>query len=1373
MTAKSVAKNKTKKPYYLGLDIGTDSIGYAVCDESYRLLRFKGKSMWGSGLFDEATASEARRAFRTARRRLDRRQQRVRLLREFFAASIAAVDPKFFVRLKESALFAEDRSDPLDNQTLFNDPSFKDTDFHRTYPTIHHLIVDLMTNPAPHDPRLVYIACAWLIAHRGHFLTEVSLENVSSLDDVSSLYDDLMNYMADDVESEDGETAEFSPMWSCDAQAFGEILAKKTGLSRKREMMLELLWDGKKPKSDDARFNRFDVISLLCGSETVKPYSLFKENESYKELAPLSLAAEDEKLAAQIAELGDDGELIRKLKALYDWAVLREVRQGAESISAAKVAVYEQHREDLKNLKAFLRKTDKKLFRRVFKLADEKMPNYKAYVYNPTEGESVKKAKKEVFSEWLAKELKGIVPAAEDRVFFDDMMARLETCSFLPKQIDGDNRVIPHQLYQVELRVILKNASEYLPFLKVSDEFGSVAEKIDSIFGFRVPYFVGPLVSHDEDRGKFAWMERRKDGVIRPWNFTEIVDLDKSEDAFIRRMTNVCTYLPGEDVLPEESLLYREFTLLNEINPLKIAGAEVSPDVKRQIVDGLFKKKKKVTAAALRKFLVQENLMREGDAISGIDETIKSSLSSFHAFRRWLDNGKLTDDDVESIILRSTCTEDTSRLKSWIARQPFAVRLDELDVRAIARLKFAEFGRLSRHFLEGVEFVSKATGEKNTVIGFMRDENVVLMELLSDRYTLSEELQRWADEYYAAHETTMESRLDELYVSSAVKRQIYRAMDIVKTIKKVQGAAPKKIFVEMARGGTPDQKGKRTKSRYDQLVDLYRGVRDVEVKAVNAELEKMGDGAHNRLQADALYLWHLQLGHCAYCGKPLPVEGLKSVANIDHIHPQSKVKDDSVMNNKVLCCSTCNDHKKDLYPVPNDLRQETLWTHWHKLGLMTPEKYRRLMRREPLNDEELQGFINRQLVETRQTTKAVLTVLKERLPETEIIAVKAGNVSDFRHEFGLVKSRAVNDLHHAKDAYLNIVVGNVYHERFTRRFFRLSDGYTMKIGKLFGEGSHVENANGVAWKGVESLRRVKETMARNDIHLTKYAFYAKGGFFEQTRKGPGEGAIPLKKGLDVSRYGGYVKPKAAGFVLVSYVAGKKKELSFIPIDLIDVPTFERANRKEKINLVSGWILSKKTPQNVDLPLGDRILKINTIICADGFRWVLSGKTGSSIVVRSMRPYLPADADQTYIKRLESVAEKMKLNAKLVVDERYDAVSHEKNLKLYDSLCKTLSSPIFAGMPSSQADTLSKGRGLFERLDVKDQIRAILEILKLIKTNRASECDLKGVGGSGQAGKLTPSANLSNWKKGHQDVRIIDVDFSGLFETSSKNLLELV
>ena len=39
--------SKYEGDYYIGLDMGTGSVGWAVTDTSYHILRAKGKDMWG------------------------------------------------------------------------------------------------------------------------------------------------------------------------------------------------------------------------------------------------------------------------------------------------------------------------------------------------------------------------------------------------------------------------------------------------------------------------------------------------------------------------------------------------------------------------------------------------------------------------------------------------------------------------------------------------------------------------------------------------------------------------------------------------------------------------------------------------------------------------------------------------------------------------------------------------------------------------------------------------------------------------------------------------------------------------------------------------------------------------------------------------------------------------------------------------------------------------------------------------------------------------------------------------------------------------------------------------------------------------------
>ena len=63
--------------YYLGLDMGTSSVGWAVTDENYQLMRKKGKDLWGVRLFQEAKTAEERRTNRVSRRRRQREVARI------------------------------------------------------------------------------------------------------------------------------------------------------------------------------------------------------------------------------------------------------------------------------------------------------------------------------------------------------------------------------------------------------------------------------------------------------------------------------------------------------------------------------------------------------------------------------------------------------------------------------------------------------------------------------------------------------------------------------------------------------------------------------------------------------------------------------------------------------------------------------------------------------------------------------------------------------------------------------------------------------------------------------------------------------------------------------------------------------------------------------------------------------------------------------------------------------------------------------------------------------------------------------------------------------------------------------------------------
>ncbi len=205
-----------QRKYYIGLDIGTDSVGYAVTDDNYKLLKCKGEPIIGTHLIDAAEDNAERRSFRTSRRRLDRKQQRITFMREVFAEEIAKIDHDFYKRLDCSALFFEDKILPSKN-AFFNDKDYQDKEYHKDYPTIHHLICALMNGNAKQDVRLLYLAVAYLVAHRGHFLNEAGRDDIEGVIDFPKIYQDFISYFE-------------LPIWNCDVKSLSEVLKKKIGI---------------------------------------------------------------------------------------------------------------------------------------------------------------------------------------------------------------------------------------------------------------------------------------------------------------------------------------------------------------------------------------------------------------------------------------------------------------------------------------------------------------------------------------------------------------------------------------------------------------------------------------------------------------------------------------------------------------------------------------------------------------------------------------------------------------------------------------------------------------------------------------------------------------------------------------------------------------------------------------------------------------------------------------------------------------------------------------------------------------------------------------------------------------------------------------
>lgn len=1344
--------------YYLGLDIGTNSVGWAVTDPSYHLERFHKKDMWGIRLFEQADTAADRRTKRTNRRRLQRRHQRIQLLQELFAEEMAKVDDTFFLRLNESKLHLEDKS-VQEKYPLFIEKGYTDIDFYQEYPTIYHLRKDLMESDQPHDIRLVYLAIHHLLKYRGHFLIDGSLNSAKSF---STVFEQMMRSV------QDGLKIDFTVSHP---ERVEEILRNRTMARSSKSKLLEkeFVID---PGEDDPKILK-TVVKQICtfiAGNKGDLKKVFREDldELEKTGFKFSDPGFDEEILPDLEnKIPDLLNVVQAMKAVYDWSVLVDILDGEEYLSFAKVKQFDEHKHNLHQLRQVMKKyCEKKTWVDFFDDPTGKS-NYAAYIGHVKKNGkkySVKRCSEEDFYKNLKGILGNISPNEEDTILINELKEKTEAQILLPLQRSKDNGVVPHQVHQMELQVILEHAETYLPFLKQRDDRGiSVSEKILKIFEFRIPYYVGPLSDRHVEYGANAWIVRKEAGRIFPWNYDEKIDLEKSNEAFIRRMTNKCTYLLGEDVLPKNSLLYQKFMVLNELNNLKIRGKGISVALKQQIYEDLFCSHTKVTGKKLLTYLrAHEDSELSSEDLSGFDQNFKASLSAQLDFEKQIFKEDFKKDSVkkiaEDIIRWKTIYRDDNRMVQNMVRQQYPEVFSEEQLKKLNRLHYSGWGNFCAKFLTGIEGVHKDTGQQFTILQALWETNCNLMQLLSKEYTFQDVI----DEYNALSvgeikSVDYDSLVRDLYTSPANKRAIWQTIQITEEIKKVMKSAPDKIFIEMARG--EEKEKKRTQSRKDRLMELYAAC-ESDVREWTKELDRWNERDFNSMK---LYLYYTQMGRCMYTGEPIDLDDLmsgNSKWDRDHIYPQSKIKDDSI-DNLVLVNKTENAKKSNgLLSLEVQKKQREFWKELLEGGFISKKKYDRLTRNSDFSEEELAGFISRQLVETRQSSKAVAELLKRIYPDSQIVYVKASLASQFRkNNLHMLKSRRVNDYHHAKDAYLNIVVGDVYDAKFTSNpiaWMKKNYKSNYSINRVFDYD--VYRGTELVWKAIDkdakrqgSIEIVRKTMLQNNILYTEYTYCGKGQLFNETIAKKGAGAsIALKKGLDPEKYGGYTSPNTAYFAFVEFDGKKGQRVK----QILEIPVYVANRIPQDKNILIEYFENVKGLKNVKI-LREKIKK-NALISVDGFPMRIRGANDITLQFKGNIQLLLEYEEEEIIRKIEKFLEK-DFNSEAI--ENFDGFTDKECIHIYELLADKLILTIYRKRPANQGIKLKENQEVFKRLSLAYKAKLINEIITMLRCDIATTSDLKLINGSKNAGNMAISKNTI----GKSKLILINQSVTGLFE----------
>lgn len=1172
-------KNRGKIKYYIGVDIGTNSVGWAVIDENGYLLN-KGKHhLWGSRLFDQAQTAQNRRNYRSSRRRYNKRKERIRLLQMIMSDMVLEVDSSFFIRLEKTTfLDKEDKKAILKdnykmNYNLFCDEDYNDKDYFKVYPTIYHLRKKLCESDEKADPRLIYLALHHIVKYRGNFLyegQELHLEPSNKEEDLKILFD-ILGKNNDTVYDISEEQIQF---------ILKTVVENISKTAKVDECMSQL-----KLNSEDKKIVKEFMRGLVGNKFNVS--KLYMHEDLQFDDEDLKLQFSDKSYEEKIMEyenvLEEKMEFIDLMQRFYSWIELSKI-VGSDSqhasISGAMVNIYESHREDLRTLKEVMLKIGKKEYDEMFKPTSKNVVNYYNYV-NPVACSGDK-------TDGFYKYVKKAIEKSDDSRK-DEILQKIANETYMLKQTSKNNAYIPYQMQKDELIKILDHQEKYYPVLKEN------RDKIISILEFRIPYYYGPL----DGNKQFGWLIKKKgkeNERILPWNHQEIVDVQETAAQFIKKLTNYCTYLPIEKVMPQKSLTCSMYEVLSEVNKIRIDGKLLSIDTKNRLIEDLFFKRKTVKEKDLINWLKQ-NQLTVGE-ITGYqkEKAFSSSLAPWIDFKEIFDEINDSNYDlIEKIIEDMTIFNEGSILKERLKK---AYNLNQNKVKKIMKLKYSGWSRLSKKLINGIRADNKF-GSSVSILDVMKESHMALMEIINDQdlgFKQIIEKENFKNETGSFEYEDIEN----LAGSPALKRGIWQTLQVIEEIKNYMGHEPKNIYIEFAR---EEQEKVRTTTRVKKLKSIYNDIKnqlDVHGKEVYSNLNKQDEKSSIEKR---LYLYYTQLGKCMYSGESLDIDKLSDY-EIDHIFPRTLTSDDS-LDNLVLVKKKENQRKLDDLVLPLEIRNkmEVFWKKLYDNGLITQTKYYRLMRDEFRRDQ-IDKFINRQLVETRQIIKHVANIIENHYEDTKVFTVRANLSHEFREKYGIYKNRNVNDFHHAHDAYIACIIGRYIQIRFPGLEAKYVYGQYMQNVKKTKNNIDKENhgfiinsmkyecidedTGEVIWNPERILDYIKCFNYR-DVYITKKLDTNNRELFNVTilpndknsEKGKTKATIPVNKlRSNVRKYGGF-SGLQSDIVAIEGKKGKKidRRLINLPILLRYVSIEDQCKYIMENNKYSDVKIIKKIKKN--------------------------------------------------------------------------------------------------------------------------------------------------------------------------------------------------
>ena len=594
--------------------------------------------------------------------------------------------------------------------------------------------------------------------------------------------------------------------------------------------------------------------------------------------------------------------------------------------------------------------------------------------------------------------------------------------------VRGIENKFTHESYRNELIKLLEVQSAFYPRLE------EIIDDVLCIYDSKREYYEGPG-SYKSPTPYGSYQLDESGNVIK----INLID----------KMRGKCTYFTDELRAPKWSYSACLFNLLNDLNNLTIQGVKITELQKQELIRDYVNKGKSVTLPAIAKIC---GVKKEDIFGFRIDKSEKPIFTKFEGYNELLKIAKSVNEET-TIEGKKQLVDDISEILTKEKSIDTRVKklIDDLKLSTSLAKEIAKSGGFTTYHSLSFKAI-------NLILEDLLKTSKNQMELFTGAG-----IKPYNHNFNKGHQ--LSANLSDWIVSPVVKRSINETIKVFNALRKYlkvrygDDAEFSDVVVELARE-------KNSQEKKDLIKKIQKANEEKRYKIMElVENRKLTSAEFERIS-----LLLEQDFKCAYSLEPIELSDVFKVGllEVDHIIPLSISLSDA-QSNKVLVYQRENQAKGQRSPFQYfssgkaKITFESFKEYVTKnLNFSNAKKRNLLYLGNPI--EDVKGFIDRNLVDTRYASRETYNLLKSFFDyhqiNTKVKVINGSATSYFRKRAYLPKNRDETYAHHAQDAMIIAGFANTKLMKFFSKIGAFSESLNNKDSIAEVDGNIINSETG-------------------------------------------------------------------------------------------------------------------------------------------------------------------------------------------------------------------------------------------------------------------------------------------------------------------------